>query len=130
MTLYALYILPHILPIEQRLTFKACLLAYKIVRATAPKYLMELVPRDENPEPVISTRSTSVPDFFKLKYPKLSSVNATSKLRRRRISVFLPEVWNALPLELRSVHPVELFKTRLKTRLFKEAFLDPESGST
>eukprot|EP00116_Pleurobrachia_bachei_P007562 sb/3467824/ len=41
----------HILPIEQRLTFKACLLAYKIVRGTAPKYLMELVPRDDNPEP-------------------------------------------------------------------------------
>ena len=120
----------HILPIEQRLTFKACLLAYKIVRGTAPKYLMDLVPRDDNPEPVKPTRSTSVPDFFRLKYPKLSSVNANSKLRRRRISVFLPEVWNSLPLELRSVHPVELFKTRLKTRLFKEAFVDPESSST
>ena len=75
---------------------------------------MELVPRDDNPEPVKATRSTSVPDFFKLKYPKLSSVNANSKLRRRRISVFLPDVWNSLPLELRSVHPIELFKTRLK----------------
>eukprot|EP00116_Pleurobrachia_bachei_P014780 sb/3475042/ len=79
---------------------------------------------------ILSTRSTSVPDFFRLKYPKLSSVNANSKLRRRRISVFLPEVWNSLPLELRSVHPVELFKTRLKTRLFKEAFVDPDGSST
>ena len=120
----------HILPIQQRLTFKACLLAYKIVRGTAPKYLLELVPRDDSTEYVKSTRSAAVPDFFKLKYPKVSSINANSKLRRRRISVFLPEVWNSLPLELRSVHPIELFKTRLKTRLFKEAFDDPESGGS
>ena len=112
----------HILPIQQRLTFKACLLAYKIVRGTAPKYLLELVPRDEEYGSARTTRATTVPDFYRLKYPKLSSINANSKLRRRRLSVFLPDVWNDLPLELRSVHPVDLFKTRLKTRLFQEAF--------
>ena len=105
-------------------------IAFNIVRGTAPKYLLELVPRDDSTEYVKSTRSAAVPDFFKLKYPKISSINANSKLRRRRISVFLPEVWNFLPLELRSVHPIELFKTRLKTRLFKEAFDDPESGGS
>ena len=118
----------HILPIRQRLTFKACLLAYKIVRGTAPEYLQELVPRDDDilglkPE----TRANSVVDFYKLKYPKFSSVNANSKLRRRRISVFLPTVWNDLPLDLRSVHPIELFKSKLKTRLFPEAFPPEDS---
>ena len=61
-------------------------------------------------------------DFYKLKYSKLSSVNANSKLRKRRLSVFLPTVWNSLPLDLRSVHPIELFKSKLKTLLFLEAF--------
>ena len=112
----------HILPIKQRLTFKACLLAYKIVRGTAPAYLLDLVPRDEEFGSGRMTRATTVPDFYRLQYPKLSSINANSKLRRRRLSVFLPEVWNDLPLDLRSVHPVDLFKTKLKTRLFLEAF--------
>ena len=112
----------HILPIEQRLEFKASLLAYKIVRGTAPKYLSELVPRDGEFGTGRSTRATADPDFFRLRYPKLSSINANSKLRRRRISVYLPDVWNKLPLELRSTHPIELFKTRLKTRLYEEVF--------
>ena len=80
------------------------------------------MPRDEEYGSARTTRATTVPDFYRLKYPKLSSINANSKLRRRRLSVFLPDVWNDLPLELRSVHPVDLFKTRLKTRLFQEAF--------
>jgi exonuclease III len=119
----------HILPIEQRLMFKACLLAYKIVRGTAPEYLQELVPRDNDILGMRPTRANSVIDFYKLKYPKLSSVNANSKLRRRRVSVFLPTVWNSLPLDLRSVHPIELFKSKLKTRLFLEAF-PPASGDS
>ena len=112
----------HILPVQKRLTFKACLLAYKIVRGTAPEYLQELVPRDEDILGMRPTRANAVFDFYKLKYPKLSSVNANSKLRKRRLSVFLPTVWNSLPLDLRSVHPIELFKSKLKTRLFLEAF--------
>ena len=65
---------------------------------------------------------TTVPDLFKLQYPKLSSVNASSKLRKRRPSVLLPDLWNVLPLDLRSSNTVESFKSGLKTRLFREAF--------
>ena len=68
------------------------------------------------------TRGTTSSDSLKLKYPKLSSVNAKSKLRRRRPSVYLPEVWNKLPLDLRAVKSVESFKSKLKTRLFTEVF--------
>ena len=33
-----------------------------------------------------------------------------------------PCVWNKLPLELRSEHSIEIFKKKLKTHYFKEAF--------
>ena len=112
----------HILPISYRLDFKACLIAYKIVNGTAPCYLQELVPRDENWGASRETRMTSVPDPYRLKHPKMTSINAKSKLRRRRLSVFLPSVWNELPLELRSIPNVDTFKSRLKTHFFVGAF--------
>ena len=111
----------HILPVAHRVDFKACLMAFKIVHNLAPDYLCEQVPVEEL-EAVRTTRGTLLPDPYKLKYPKLSRVNANSKLRRRRLSFFLPEVWNKLSRELRSVESVDLFKTKLKTRLFVEAF--------
>ena len=113
----------HILPVEQRVIFKACLMAYKIVHGSAPDYLIEHIPTDIV-DVTCRTRSTAVQDPYKLQYPKLSSINANSKLRKRRPSVLLPDLWNALPLELRSRPSVESFKTGLKTRLFVEAFGD------
>ena len=113
----------HVLPIEQRVKFKVCLMAYKIVHGLAPGYLLEQVPVDDGLDVIrYTTRGNACPDGLKLKYPKLSSVNATSKLRRRRPSVNLPEVWNKLSLDLRAVKSVESFKSKLKTSLFIEAF--------
>jgi hypothetical protein len=112
----------HILPISYRLEFKACLIAYKIVYGTAPCYLQDMVPLDESWGLSRTTRMTNVIDPYRLKHPKMTSINANSKLRRRRLSVFLPTVWNELPLELRSIPNVETFKARLKTHLFVGAF--------
>ena len=112
----------HILPISYRLDFKACLIAYKIVYGTAPGYLQEIVPLDESWGASRTTRMTNILDPYRLKYPKMTSINATSKLRRRRLSVLLPTVWNELPLELRSIPNVDTFKSRLKTHFFVGAF--------
>ena len=109
----------HVLPIEQRVKFKVCLMGYKIVHGLAPVYLQEQVPVDDGQDVIRTTRGT---DGLKLRYPKLSSVNATSKLRRRRPSVYLPEIWNKLSLDLRAIESVESFKSKLKTSLFIEAF--------
>ena len=46
----------------------------------------------------------------------------SSKLRRRRPSVYLPEVWNRLSVDLRAIDSVDSFKSKLKTSLFTEAF--------
>eukprot|EP00116_Pleurobrachia_bachei_P015374 sb/3475636/ len=102
--------------------WKACLPAYKVVHRTAPDYLTDKVPACEDVDSLRFTRANAVPDEFRLQYPHLSSVNANSKLRRRRPSVFLPSLWNDLPLDIRSLPSVDSFKTRLKTRLFTEAY--------
>ena len=111
----------HILPVEKRIVFKACLMAYKIVWEKAPEDLLDRVPlhevTDERP-----TRSNAITDRFKLQYPKFHSLNAKSKLRKRQPSVFLPEIWNTLPLSLRSLESIDAFKSQLKTRLFVESF--------
>ena len=111
----------HILPVEKRIEFKACLIAYKIVWDTAPEDLLERVPvyerTDERP-----TRSNATLDEYKLEYPKFNSLNAKSRLRKRQPSVFLPDLWNKLPLSLRALESIGAFKTQLKTRLFVEAF--------
>ena len=40
----------------------------------------------------------------------------------RAFSVYAPELWNSLPLELRLSSSFELFKKDLKTCLFRQAF--------
>ena len=97
-------------------------MAYKIAHGLAPVYLQEQVPMDDGQDVSRITRGNALPDSFKLRYPKLSSVNATSKLRKRRPSVCLPEIWNKLSLDLRAVKSVDSFKSKLKTSLFTEAF--------
>ena len=114
----------HILPVEKRIEFKACLMAYKIVWESAPADLLDRVPADAGTDSVRPTRSNAILDRFKLQYPKFNSLNANSKLRRRQASVFLPELWNKLPLSLRSLESVDAFKAQLKTRLFVETFGD------
>ena len=112
----------HILPIEKRIEFKACLTAYKIVWETAPEDLQDRVPMDDEIDNGRSMRSNATLDRLKLRYPKFTSLNAKSRLRKRQPSVFLPDLWNQLPLSLRSLESVTDFKAQLKTRLFVEAF--------
>ena len=40
----------------------------------------------------------------------------------RAFSVAAPKLWNELPLDLRSLDTINLFKKHLKTDLFKKAY--------
>ena len=42
--------------------------------------------------------------------------------RNRAFSVAAPKLWNELPLDLRSLDTINLFKKPLKTDLFKKAY--------
>ena len=105
----------HILPIEQRVFFKVCLLSYKVVYGFSPDYLQELVQLEEPPS-VARTRSTHVNDKLRLKVPKMSKLKASN----RRFTYHAPECWNSIPLNIRAIKDISIFKVMLKNHLYDQ----------
>ena len=104
----------HILPIEQRIQFKICLLSYKVVYGIAPQYLDELLEVDSQ-SALSKTRLKSM-DTLRLKTTRPSK----TRVGERRFTNCAPDLWNSLPLEIRSLQNVETFKQHLKTHFFKD----------
>ena len=103
----------HILPIDQRIVFKVCLLAHKVVYGLCPTYLSSLVERDMAVSSIY-TRAKPQGDCLRLKVPKMSR----TKLGERRFSNYAPTYWNALPLQIRSLVDTSGFKRKLKNHLY------------
>ena len=104
----------HILPIEQRVLFKVCLMSYKVVYNIAPDYLKQLIEMDPYTDSC-KTRLKPAGDNLRMKLPKLCK----GKASERRFSVYAPEAWNSLPYSIRSITSIDSFKKTLKTHLFK-----------
>ena len=102
----------HWLPVEYRVKFKLLLLTFKALNELAPKYLTEMI---EYYTPSRTLRSSSA---FLLKQVRfnLQSYGAKS------FTISAPMLWNNLPLDLRSCSNLDIFKSKLKTYLFKLAF--------
>ena len=83
----------HWLPIEQRITFKVLLLTFKALNNLAPPYLSQLIV-PYNP----------------------------SSYGERAFSVAAPKHWNEIPLDIKLSRSVDVFKSRLKTYLFRLVF--------
>ena len=99
-------------PIQKRIQFKTCLLAYKIFFRIAPKYLYDDFPHYE-PIQQMRLREGAGRDIFMFQNDKNDINNKTfySKLRSQ---------WNNLPLSIRKCESLTSFKTRLKTELFAQ----------
>ena len=106
----------HWLPIRYRIEFKILLITFKILNFLAPTYLSSLIslrlPSKYN------LRNSS--DILLLSYPRFKS---KATLGDRSFTCAAPKLWNALPFEIRSASTVSIFKTKLKTHLFRHAFL-------
>ena len=100
----------HWLPVSLRIDFKMLLLTYKILNGLAPSYLCDLLIIRELPREL---RSTSM---CNLKIPR----SRTTSYGDRAFSVAAPKLWNELPPEIRDAPTLPLFKTMLKTHLFKK----------
>ena len=59
-------------------------------------------------------------DNLLLNYPRLKS---KATLGDRSFNCAAPKLWNALPFDKRSPSTVSIFKAKLKTHLFRHAFL-------
>ncbi len=102
----------HWLPIKFRISYKILLLAYKAQNDLAPAYLTNLL-SCYNP-----TRSLRLQNSGLLVVPRI----AKSTKRGRTFSYSAPELSNSLPDNVRGLDTLSLFKSRLKTHLFSQAF--------
>lgn len=102
----------HWLPINQRIMYKILLLTYKSLNGKAPSYLTDLLHIINFP---IGLRSND---------NNLLSIPATNFVRYgdRAFSHAAPSLWNKLPHHIRDSTSVDIFKCKLKTFLFQQAF--------
>ena len=105
----------HFLPVKQRIEFKIALYVYKCLNDIAPSYLMKYI--QVKREPVKRLRNDL--DYFLLSVPCIANYNRTE----RSFTYAGPHVWNKLPYHLRTCYDINDFKTKLKTHLFREAFM-------
>ena len=103
----------HWLPIEARIKYKVACLCFNAVNSSGPVYLSDLVTLYT---PVRTLRSSS--DSLTLCIPRTS----TKTFGERSFLYAAPEIWNALPLKVRSSKSISSFRTALKTHLFHEYF--------
>ena len=104
----------HWLPVTYRIMYKILVLTYKCIHELAPIYLQELI---EEYKPSRNLRSSSQLNLVSTSVSTLSYGNRSF----RKASA---ELWNRLPLNVKNCQTVNLFKTSLKTHLFKIAFDD------
>ena len=105
----------HWLPIRQCITFKICVLTYKLLHEQRPKYLQVMLQYKH------STNSRTLRanlDHSLLVIPRTKCKTFAS----RSFSVGVPTLWNHLPRGLRESTTLLSFKHDLKIHLYKEAF--------
>ena len=105
----------HWLPIRQHITFKICVLTYKLLCEQGPKYLQVMLQYKHNTS--IRTLRSNL-DHSLLVIPCTKCKTFAS----RSFSVAVPTLWNCLPRCLRQSATLLSFKRDLKTHLYKEAF--------
>ena len=102
----------HWLPVEQRIEFKILLITYKCLNGIGPGYLSDLL------EPYTPNRLLRSSGSSLLQIPRTKLKNYGD----RAFAKAAPELWNNLPIDIRSCKSVNCFKKKLKTHLFKKAY--------
>ena len=104
----------HWLPVHQRVTFKILILTYQAYHETAPHYLCDLIVPYAN---TCNLRSNNM--------LLIAPCHPRAKLKtygERSFQHAAPKEWNNLPLVIRDSPSLAIFKSRLKTFLFRSAF--------
>jgi hypothetical protein len=102
----------HWLPVEQRILYKTLLLVSRAIHDQAPLYIQDIIIEHA------PTRSLQSANQKLLKVPCTSS----SLVQARAFSVVGPRLWNDLPFDIQTEVSIDLFKSKLKTFLFKAAY--------
>ena len=121
----------HWLPVVYRIKFKLCLYVFKGIHGTAPKYICDMFTIHSSQYSI--RRNSVIEDIqfhngnivepiqqssvFYLTVPKTNRVT----FERRSLAVAGPKLWNNLPIHLRCIDSLDVFKKQLKTHFFKLA---------
>jgi len=92
------------------------LMTFKILNFLAPTYLSSLISLRLPPK--YNLRNSNNKLF--LSHPHFKS---KATLGDHSFTCAAPKLWNALPFDIRSARSVSIFKAKLKTHLFRHAFL-------
>ena len=102
----------HWLKIPFRIEYKLLLLTYKCLNGKAPTYLASQL---NSYVPMRQLRSGDM-ELLVEKRARLKTYG------ERSFSIAAPKLWNKLPLDVRQSGSVDLFKSKLKTFLFKKCY--------
>ncbi|KAI5607411.1 hypothetical protein C0J50_1722, partial [Silurus asotus] len=91
----------HWLPVRFRVEYKVLLFVFKAINDLAPPYLAELSKVYQPARTLRTSGLTALVVSFAVQGPRL---------------------WNALPAHIRCVTELSIFKSQLKTHLFRQAF--------
>ena len=100
----------HWLPVTQRIQFKLCLTVFKTLYKLAPTYISNMCVALTSARSGRYLRSAMMPNLMFYRQ-RLSS--------EKEFTVSGPSMWNTLPTSIRNAPAIGLFKTALKTHLFK-----------
>lgn len=106
----------HWLPVEARVQFKICLITYKALNGNAPAYIRELILRDAPGRTGLRSQNLN-----RLVVPSTRS-RAQRSTVDRAFSICAPKLWNTLPEDCKNCKKETVFKSLLKTFLFKKFY--------
>ena len=102
----------HWLPVRQRISYKILLITYKILNNTAPTYLSDAI-KIRRPGRILRNS-----DVVRLEKPRVNNQTYGG----RSLGFAAASLWNDLPVEARTCKCYLTFKSKIKTRLYREAF--------
>ena len=103
----------HWLPVSFRVDFKILLLTLKALNGLAPPYIVDLL------EPHVPGRCLRSSNAALLVVPRTNLVTKGD----RAFAARAPRLWNKLPHDVRVAGSLTIFKSKLKTLFYREAFL-------
>jgi len=103
----------HWLPVHYRVQYKILLYVFKALKQEAPLCLEELVNIYKPARSLRSENNTSL----------VTLIVRNKSYGERRFDKAAASLWNDLPNELRNLQSVNVFKKKLMTHFFRQAFL-------
>ena len=99
----------HWLPVAARVEYKVALMVFKCLQQTVPRYLQSAI-ATYTPSRALRSSNQSL----------CNQTQAKKCIGRCAFTVAGPHVWNILPPKLRAIDTLDLFKSNLKTHLFRK----------